>query len=91
LKNDIKEDGMSTQLYQAILLNKGFAFSIDVVVILKPNLSTHKQAHITLFSTDLKSSYEKLYNHYTLRFQIEFNFRDAKQSNRPFSHGSSPF
>jgi len=66
-------------MYQAILLNKGFAFSINVVVILKTNLSTHKQAHIILFSTDLKLSHEKLYDYYTLRFQIEFNFRDAKQ------------
>jgi hypothetical protein len=79
LKSDKKEDGVRAQIYQAILLQKGFAFSINVVVILKTNLSTHKQAHIILFSTDLKLSYEKLFDYYTLRFQIEFNFRDAKQ------------
>jgi len=79
LKSDKKENGIRTQIYQAIFLNKGFAFSINVVVILKTNLSTHKQAHIILFSTDLNLSYEKLYDYYTLRFQIEFNFRDAKQ------------
>jgi putative transposase len=79
LKSDKKEDGIRTQIYQAILLNKGFTFSINVVVILKTNLSTHKQAHIILFSTDLKLPYEKLFDYYTLRFQIEFNFRDAKQ------------
>ena len=79
LKSDKKEDGIRTQIYQAILFNKGFTFSINVVVILKTNLSTHKQAHIILFSTDLKLSYEKLFDYYTLRFQIEFNFRDAKQ------------
>jgi len=79
LKSDTKEDGMRTQIYQAILLNKGFAFSINVVIILKTNLSTHKQAHVILFSTDLNLSHEKLYDYYTLRFQIEFNFRDAKQ------------
>jgi len=79
LKSDKKEDGVRTQIYQANLLNKGFTFSINVVVILKTNLSTHKQAHIILFSTDLKLSYEKLVDYYTLRFQIEFNFRDAKQ------------
>ena len=80
LKSDKKEDGIRTQMYQAILLNKGFAFSINVVVILKTNLSTHKQAYIILFSTDLNLSHEKLYDYYTLRFQIEFNFRDAKPS-----------
>jgi putative transposase len=79
LKSDKQEDGIRTQIYQAVLLNKGFAFSINVVVILKTNLSTHKQAHIILFSTDLKLPYEKLFDYYTLRFQIEFNFRDAKQ------------
>ena len=79
LKSDKQEDGIRTQIYQAALLNKGFAFSINVVVILKTNLSTHKQAHIILFSTDLKLPYEKLFDYYTLRFQIEFNFRDAKQ------------
>lgn len=79
LKSDKKEDGVRTQIYQAILLNKGFAFSINVAVILKTNLSTYKQAHIILFSTDLKLPYEKLFDYYTLRFQIEFNFRDAKQ------------
>ena len=79
LQSDKKEDGIRTQIYQAALLNKGFAFSINVVVILKTNLATHKQAHVILFSTDLKLPYEKLYDYYTLRFQIEFNFRDAKQ------------
>jgi len=79
LKSDTREDGMRTQIYQASLLNKGFAFSINVVIILKTNLSTHKQAHVILFSTDLKLPYEKLFDYYTLRFQIEFNFRDAKQ------------
>ena len=79
LKSDKKEDGIRTQIYQAVLLNKGFAFSLNVVVILKTNLSTHKQAHIILFSTDVKLPYEKLFDYYTLRFQIEFNFRDAKQ------------
>jgi putative transposase len=79
LKSDKMEDGIRTQIYQALLLNKGFAVSINAVVVLKTNLSTHKQAHIILFSTDLELSYEKLFDYYTLRFQIEFNFRDAKQ------------
>ena len=79
LQSDKKENGIRTQIYQATLLNKEFAFPINVVVILKTNLSTHKQAHIILFSTDLELSYEKLFDYYTLRFQLEFNFRDAKQ------------
>ena len=36
-------------------------------------------AHVVLFSTDLSLSYEKIIDYYSLRFQIEFVFRDAKQ------------
>ncbi len=79
LKLDDKEAGIRTQIYQATLRNREFACPINVVVILKTNLSTQKQAHVILFSTDLELPYEKLYDYYTLRFQIEFNFRDAKQ------------
>ena len=79
LKSDEKEDGIHTQIYQATLLNKEVAFSLNVVIILKTNLSTNAQAHVILFSTDLELPYEKIMDFYTLRFQIEFNFRDAKQ------------
>jgi putative transposase len=79
LKADDTAAGIRTQIYQAALLNREFASPINVVVILKTNLSSKKQAHVILFSTDLELSYQKLYDYYTLRFQIEFNFRDAKQ------------
>jgi len=32
-----------------------------------------------LFTGDLNLSYDKIVEYYSLRFQIEFNFRDAKQ------------
>jgi putative transposase len=79
LKSDTKEKGIRTQIYQATLLNKEFAFPLNVVMVLKTNLSTKAQAHVILFSTDLELAYEKMIDYYTLRFQIEFNFRDAKQ------------
>jgi hypothetical protein len=79
LKSDKKENGIRTQIYQSTLHNKEFAFPLNLVVVLKTNLSTKAQAHVILFSTDLKLSYEKIIDFYTLRFQIEFNFRDAKQ------------
>ena len=50
-----------------------------MVVILKTNLLTNAQAHVILFSTNLEQDYEKIIQYYSLRFQIEFNFRDAKQ------------
>jgi hypothetical protein len=34
---------------------------------------------VILFSSDLDLDYKKLIDYYKLRFQIEFNFRDAKQ------------
>jgi len=34
---------------------------------------------VVLFSSDLDLSYEQIIDYYSLRFQIEFNFRDAKQ------------
>jgi len=56
-----------------------FAFALNVVIILKTNLLTQFQAHVILFSTDLDLGYAKIIKFYNLRFQIEFNFRDAKQ------------
>jgi putative transposase len=79
LKSDTKKNGIRTQVYQAILLNKEFAFPINVVIILKTNLLTQAQAHVILCSTDLHLAPEKVTDYYSLRFQIEFNFRDAKQ------------
>ena len=35
--------------------------------------------HVALFSSDLELSYAHLIDYYRLRFQLEFNFRDAKQ------------
>src|SRR5262249_18684823 len=39
----------------------------------------HKTAHVVLFSSDLTLNYAQLIDYYRLRFQLEFNFRDAKQ------------
>ena len=79
LKATSTKDNLRTEIYQGTLYNKEFAFALNVVIILKTNLLTQAQAHVILFSTDLKLDYEKLIKFYSLRFQIEFNFRDAKQ------------
>jgi putative transposase len=68
-----------TEIYQGKLLNKNFPYPLNVVIIVKTNLTNQKQAHVVLFSTDLALDYERLIRFYSLRFQIEFNFRDAKQ------------
>jgi putative transposase len=79
LKETSIEDHLRTEMYQGQFYNKEFAFILNVVVILKTNLKTNAQAHVVLFSTDLEAAYDKIIKFYSLRFQIEFNFRDAKQ------------
>jgi putative transposase len=79
LKETSVEDNLRTDKYQGTFYNKEFAFALNVVVILKTNLDTHAQAHVILFSTNLEQPYDKIIKFYSLRFQIEFNFRDAKQ------------
>jgi putative transposase len=68
-----------TRVYQTQLLHKEFAQPLNVVIIVKTNLHTLAQAHAILFSSDLTLAYASLVDYYGLRFQIEFNFRDAKQ------------
>ena len=61
------------------VLHKLFADMLNVVIFVKTNMKTGKTAHIILFCSDLELAYDKLIDYYQLRFQIEFNFRDAKQ------------
>jgi len=79
LKKTSIENNLRTDIYQGKFYNKEFAFALNVVIILKTNLEAQAQAHVILFSTDLEQAYEKIIKFYSLRFQIEFNFRDAKQ------------
>lgn len=79
LKHSSINDDIQTRIYQATLLNKHFPQALNVVIIVKINLKTGQRSHVILFSSDLDLSYERLIDYYSLRFQIEFNFRDAKQ------------
>jgi len=79
LKETTVEGHIQTCVYQAQLLHKEFQQPLNVVIIVKTNLRTHAQAHVLLFSSDLTLAYTPLVDYYGLRFQIEFNFRDAKQ------------
>jgi putative transposase len=79
LQETTVERHIETRLYQAQLLHKEFAQPLNVVMIAKTNLRTQARAHVVLFSSDLDLAYAPLVDYYSLRFQIEFNFRDAKQ------------
>ena len=70
---------LRTEVYQIKLRQKKFADLLNVVCILKTNLTTKQQSHVLLFSSDLALDAVKMMEYYSLRFQIEFNFRDAKQ------------
>ena len=79
LKATTVEGHIQTRVYQMQLLHKEFTQPLNVVMIAKTNLRTQARAHVVLFSSDLDLTSASLVDYYSLRFQIEFNFRDAKQ------------
>jgi len=79
LKETKIEEDIEVKIYQFTALHKKVHGALNVVLIFSTNLKTKKSTHTILFSTDLKQEYHKIIDYYSLRFQIEFNFRDAKQ------------
>jgi len=75
----VTEGHMQIETYQMTVLHKDFPDPLNLVVLVKTHLKSGKRAHVLLFSTDLSLSAGQLVDYYSLRFQIEFNFRDAKQ------------
>jgi hypothetical protein len=69
LKETSVEDRIRTEMYPGQFFNNEFVGALNTV----------SQAHVILFSTDLDLAYDKMIKLYSLRFQLEFNFRDAKQ------------
>jgi putative transposase len=79
LKQTTVEAGLETRIYQVEARHTAFDQPLNVVVIVKRQQTTGKQAHIYLFSSDRTLAWDVLRDNYDLRFQIEFVFRDAKQ------------
>jgi len=79
LQSTAVEKGIQTCTYQAQLLHPDFPSPLNVVILVKTNLTTYAWAHVILFSSDLSLSADQMVTYYSLRFQLEFNFRDAKQ------------
>ena len=67
-----------TQLYQVQVRSPHFCDVLKVVFLVKTNLRDGRRSHVILFSSDVSLDAETLVRYYRLRFQIEFNFRDAK-------------
>lgn len=79
LKETNTEKNVIIKIYQIEMLHEKFATKLNIVIIQKNNAITKKIAHVVLFSDDLDLEYKKIIDYYSLRFQIEFVFRDAKQ------------
>jgi len=74
-----EDEGCITKIYQIQMLHRKFSDMLNVVIIQRTNVKTASFSYLVLFSTDLTLGYEKIIDYYSLRFQIEFVFRDAKQ------------
>lgn len=79
LRHESVKKNIKTSIYQIQARHKKFPELLNVIIIVKTSLKTGRVAKVLLFSDDLGLDYQKLIDYYKLRFQIEFNFRDAKQ------------
>jgi putative transposase len=66
-------------IYQFKAFHKTINRLLNIVVVFALDTKSGKKDYKVLFSTDINLSAEKIVEYYSLRFQIEFNFRDAKQ------------
>ena len=73
------QGNITTEIYQITCRHKRFPDPLNVVCLLRTDAKTEAKSHVLLFSSDLDLDAETLIDYYSLRFQIEFNFRDAKQ------------
>lgn len=78
-KKGKRKGELITNYLNGIFLHRNFGMKLNVVIIEIIDLKTKKIGNAILFSSDLELGWEKLLEYYSLRFQIEFNFRDAKQ------------
>lgn len=79
LKESSTSNGICTDIYQLQLLHTLFPQPLNIVLIRKTQLEKGVSSQVILFSSDLELAYDRLIYYYRLRFQIEFNFREAKQ------------
>ena len=81
LKQVLEDDKYKTETYQlqAYAKNTFGQNLLNIVVQRKTRVGDGKVATNIWFSTDLSLEYQTLLDYYCLRFQIEFDFRDAKQ------------
>jgi putative transposase len=75
-----KDSNISTKVYQFEAFTPKMAgLKLNIVVMIHTHLITNKVSRNILFTNDLTLEALKVIKYYSLRFQIEFDFRDAKQ------------
>ena len=80
LKDTKTEDDLLIQTWQLPCYNKSTSKNLlNVVVVKATNFKTKKVAFSILCTTDPTLDWQTMTDYYSLRFQIEFDFRDAKQ------------
>lgn len=79
LRHSVTADDERIDTYQMPVFHKSFADALNVVVVVQTHLKTGQRGHAVLFTTDPDLTADQIVDYYSLRFQIEFNFRDAKQ------------
>lgn len=81
LKEEVTDGNYKYQYFQCAAYAKNTFGSqlLNIVILRVTNLENQKVSTNVWFCTDLAISYLTLLHYYHLRFQIEFDFRDAKQ------------
>ena len=75
-----EDSNVSTKVYQFEAFTPKMAgLKLNIIVMVHPHQITKKVSRNVLFTNDLSLEALKVINYYSLRFQIEFDFRDAKQ------------
>lgn len=80
LKSTSVAESIQTCIYQANLLHPDFPDPLNVVIIVKTNLTTNAWAHVILFSSDLSLSSDNMIMYYSLRFQLEMDCSQVTNS-----------
>jgi hypothetical protein len=76
--DEVAEVEPHVTLYSGVVNSVSLKRNIRICVV-SNRRKPEQPRYVVLFSTDCELSAQTIYDHYTLRFQIEFLFRDAKQ------------
>ncbi len=75
------KDNFQQEYFQFTGYAKGcfLKLKINILILRSTDLKTQKVSILIFFTNDPALTYQQIWDYYHLRFQIEFDFRDAKQ------------